>query len=223
VLANFYEGRGKHKSVLCLVYSIKAKEDFVLRSYLEYLHFLYAESDPLVRNISYTAERCKITVLGEDLVALLDASVQLSNGRTQWREVKSSNEVEQGVNNRAHLQKLIQEVASHQEGVDYARLTENELCAQPHRLRNWNRIIPWIAQAREWPLVEEKGSVLHLMKQEGSISYGELFQLLVSKYGSRFASLYIAGTFDLVSKGKISSDLDVTRFTKKTRLWTAEQ
>lgn len=53
-LTEAYESRGGGKSNLWLVYSPKADKDFVLRSDLEFGHFLLAESDPEIGFVAQT-------------------------------------------------------------------------------------------------------------------------------------------------------------------------
>lgn len=203
VLADAYHARGHGRSGLWLTYSPKADKDVVLKSDIEFGHFLLVESDPDVVNVDYAPARRLQTYAGEGIATIVDAELTLSNGTVVWREVKCSEDVENGATGRANLQLLIQIKAAEAVAARHELITEKEIYANPMRIRNWMRIVPWLAQAREWPLHAYVSEVAALMRTRGNVVLADVLNL----GDSRDSAIYAAALFRAVQRGRYGNDL----------------
>jgi len=208
-LAQAYEARGGHQNILWLHYSPKARQDVCLSSDLEYGHFLLAESDTSIDKVNYAPAKQVARVAGESFGTIVDAEVRLKTGEVIWREVKHSSDLAEGEANRANLQILIQQQAAKDAAARHEVLTEKEIFACPQRIRNWHRVIVWLAAAREWALHDYAIDVATLMRRHGRIEFREALSLGDSEH----ASLYGAALLQEVQRGAFHSDLDVRPFT----------
>lgn len=215
-LAEAYAARGHHQSDLIFAYSPRMDADVILRSNLEYAHFLLAESDPFIAKIDY-APLVKVAKLaGERVATLVDAEVVDLDGAITWREVKYLRSLENGLDARSELQLKIQRELAAGWAANHEIYTEREIYENPIKIRNWNRAISWIAQAREFPLAEESREVFGLIQKKGSVSFLDVLKL----GDSETASLFAAALFKLVQKGKCSGDLDQVPLSSHSRFST---
>lgn len=203
-LAEAYQARGHGKSSLWMVYSPKANKDVILRSDLEFGHFLLVESDPNIVSVDYSPSPRLQTYAGEGVATIVDAEVTLRNGAVVWREVKSSSDVADGALGRANLQLLIQIKAAEGVSAHHQLLTELDIYACPQRTLNWMRIIPWLAQARAWPLHEYSKRVASLLKIHHKVTLSEVLNLGDGVAGA----LYLAALFKAMQLGLYESDLN---------------
>ena len=205
-LANALGARGHARSSLWVVYSPKARADFVLRGDLQFGHFLFAESDPAVESADY-APRTRIeAMVGQAVAAIVDAEIRLVGGRIVWREITSSDAVASHAAARATLPVLAQMTGSDaHEVATHEVWTEKEIYACPQRILNWLRILPWLAQAREWPLHSHAKQVAALLKRRTCITLGDV--LALGEHGED--ALYAAALFQGVQHGRYASDLEV--------------
>ena len=203
---NALGARGHARSSLWVVYSPKARADFVLRGDLQFGHFLLAESDPTVESADY-APRTRIeAIAGQAVAAIVDAEIRLVGGRIVWREITSSDAVASHAAARATLPVLAQITGSHAHGVATHEVwTEKEIFSCPQRILNWLRILPWLAQAREWPLQSHAQQVAALFKRRTCITLGDV--LALGEHGED--ALYAAALFQDVQHGRYASDLEV--------------
>ena len=212
LIAEAYEARGGHQNILWLHYSPKAKRDFVLSSDLEYAHFLLAESDTRIDKVDYAPRKRVARIAGETFGTVVDAEVQLKSGEVVWREVKFSEDLAEGEANRASLQILIQRQAANDAAVRHEVLTEKEIFACPQRIRNWHRVVAWLAAAREWALHDYALEVAGLIRRFGRIEFREALALGDAEH----AALYGAALLQEVLRGSFHSDLDVKPFTPRS-------
>lgn len=217
-LAEPYASRGHHHSSLWLAFSPKANADVVLRSDLEFGHFLLAESDPSVVKVDYAPQKRVAQAAGEAVGTIVDAEVTLRNGTVIWREIKCSEDVAHGTTTRANTQLMAQVQAAGLVGAMHEVLTEKEIYAQPQRTQNWLQVIPWLAQAREWPLYEFRLGVVALLNARRSVEFEDVLAL----GNVTTAALYAAALFDRVQYGFILSDLDTLPFTACSRFYLRE-
>jgi len=203
-LAEAYQSRGHGKSTLWAAFSPKSGKDVVFRSSVEFGHFLLVESDPNIENVDYSPGTRIETYAGEGAATIVDAEVTLKSGAVVWREVKNSEDVTHGSIGRANLQLLIQIKAAEGVSARHELLTEKEIYACPQRIRNWMRILPWIAQARAWPLHEYASRVAGLLRRQTNVTLGEVLEL---GDGANRA-LYAAALFKAMQSGSYASDLN---------------
>ena len=203
-LAEAYAARGHHQSDLIFAYSPRMDADVILRSSLEYAHFLLAESDPFIAQIDYAPMVKVARLAGERVAALVDAEVVDLDGSITWREVKYLKSLESGQDARSELQIRIQRELAAGWTANHEIYTEREIYKNPTKIRNWNRVISWIAQAREFPLVKESRDVFFFIQKKGSVKFSDVLRL----GDSETAALFAAALFKLIQKGKLYGDLD---------------
>lgn len=176
-LASAYGARGHLSSDLFYAYSPRMDEDVVLRGALEFAHFLLTESDPTIAGANYAPAE-KVTLLaGGGIASLVTAEVVDNKGSTTWREVKASQALERSNSYRMELRLSIQRRISDEWPTEHAVFTELEIYANPQRIRNWNRVIAWLSQARQFPLVEERHRIIKLIRERRRVSLGEVLSL----------------------------------------------
>lgn len=132
-LAEAYDSRGHHRSNLWYVYSPKARADVVLRSDVEFGHFLLVESDANIVHVDYSPEKRIARIASVEYGTIVDAELTLRDGTRVWREVKRSEDVEQGAQTRANLQLMVQMKAAAFAGVTHELITDKQVFAQPPR------------------------------------------------------------------------------------------
>jgi hypothetical protein len=218
-LADAYEARGGQQNILWLHYSAKARSDVALCSDLEYGHFLLVESDPLIDKVNYAPAKQVARIAGEVFATIVDAEVQTKNGEVTWREVKYSGDLAEGEANRANLQILIQQQAARDTAVRHEVLTEKEIFACPQRIRNWHRVMVWLAAAREWALHDYATKVAILMRRHGRIEFHEALSLGDTEH----ASLYGAALLQEVQRGTFRSDLEARPLTARSIFYAPER
>ena len=203
-LAAAYDARGHHQSDLVFAYSPRMEEDVILHSGLEYGHFLLVESDPSIRHTDYSPKARMVELAGTEVASLVDAEVVNRDGVVSWREVKYKNSLRNDDNQRLQLQTVIHRGAPHQWAANHQVFTEIEIYENPVRIRNWNRIVAWMAQARDFPLITERKKLLTIFGAKRSLNLADILAL-----GDRStAPLFAAAAFKLVQAATLDSDLD---------------
>jgi len=91
--------------------------------------------------------------------------------------------------------------------------------AQPMRLQNWNRLIPYLAQARDWPLNEFGNGVATLLHTCQEVALSDVTAL--AEPGQE--ALYIAALLRGVQFGLFQSNLNETPWGLRSRFWRAGQ
>ena len=208
-LSDQFYSRRHQANDLIYTYSPRADADVVLRSSLAYAHFLLVESDPCVVWADYSPAGRIARLCGERVAAIVDAEVVDVGGTVTWREIKNVkpheiSEQSKRENTRAHLLLLIQKDTAEGLADDFKILTEEEVYSNPMRIKNWNRVISWMAQAREFDLNKERRATLALIKKKRKIRFGEVLEI---DQGRR-AGLFGAALFAEVQKGVIKSDME---------------
>lgn len=210
-LAEAYSARGNHKSSLWYVYSPRTDRDWVLRSDLEWGHFLLAESDPRVKTIDYAPGAEIVRVGDENQATEFDAKVTFKDGQIEWREVKRLDSLKK-LDIRTQHQWEAQAEAAFRQGIQYVRYTEREIYACPQRIANWARVVAWLAAVRGRSLYYEHVEIVSLIKVRGFVSLDEI-QALGS--GPEIAC-YVAAALKGVQDGLFISDLDEKPLSKNT-------
>jgi len=206
-LQEAYGQRGSYRNHLWYVYSSKADQDFVLRSDLEFAHFLLAESDPLVVTINYAPDK-RVSASGDGTI--LDAEAKMTNGCIELREVKYASEIAKGGDSRAQAQIEVQrriedELNRSGRNALHRVFTEEEIfTGTEQRLLNWMRVVPWLAQVREWPMSGYADHVDALIRSQGQAYVEDVLRLRSGPEGA----LCLAAAFKGVATGKYDSNLD---------------
>lgn len=205
-LQQHYNRRGKSRYALWYAYSPKGSADVVLHGDVRYGHFLHAESDPAVAYVDYAPQGRVNRIVGDDLGKFVDAEVKLVDGTGVWRCVRRSDTKSQAPVDAAitNLQLLITH-RTHKDLPQRMELwTEKEVFAQPQRIQNWNRVLPWVAQAREWPLHEAGNEVATLLHTRREVILRDVMALGDEKH----QALYIAALLHGAQRGHFQSDLN---------------
>lgn len=210
-LAEAYSARGHHLSSLWYVYSPRTDRDWVLRSDLEWGHFLLAESDPLISTIDYAPAPEIVRVGNDDHATELDAIATLKDGSVEWREIKSSDSIKK-LDVRTQHQWEAQVEAAYRNGVKYVRYTEKEIFFFPQRIANWTRVIAWLTAVRGRSLHQQHLEVVALLHTRGSVSLGEIQQLGTGPE----SACYVAAALKCVQEGLFISNLDEKPLNKNT-------
>ncbi len=217
-LQDDYQVRGKRKYALWYVYSPKARRDLVLHGDLRYGHFLHAESDPTVACIDYLPKARVADIAGKDIGDCIDAELRLHDGTIVWRSVRSASSVDKSAAVLANLQLLVDHRTHKDLPARLEVVTEREVYAQPERIRNWNRVLPWIAQARELPLHEYGNEVATLLHTRREIRLSDVMAL----GDERTQALYVAALFHGLQYGSFQSDLNEQHLSTRSRFFVRE-
>lgn len=195
-----YGQRGRYGSNLWYVYSPRTKRDWVLRSNLEYDHFVLTEADPTVGSVNYAPD--PITIKNDDgeiRTTIFDAVVIRCDGTTEWREVKSLHDVTP----RNLRQRDTQIIAASIAGVTYCRYTEEQLHANLTLLDNLRRVLAWVSAARDRSLASYYLEVATTLDARRNIVLGDLHAL----GNERDYPLYLAAVMQGILDGRLTSDI----------------
>jgi hypothetical protein len=136
----------------------------------------------------------------------VDAEVVGIDGTVTWREIKYFKYCEGS--EREHIYANLQHLIRHDKAEGLAdafqTFTEREIYLNPLKIRNWNRVIAWMAQSRELGLGREGQVVLALVRRRKQVRFEEV--LAVGEKDR--AGLFAAALFREVQKGTIASDLE---------------
>lgn len=199
-MAEAYDKRGHGAADLVLHYSGKAKSDVGLKGELEYLHFLYAESDPDVVRADYSPLTANTALVGKPFATLVHAVVKTRDDLIVWRHLVESEPDD--TDPLADLKGLIGKGPLAQ--VNRVEVwTMDRLVANPMRLRNSLRAMGWISAARHWPLGDLKAEALKLIRQKRSVTFEEIFSMGEGAH----RALYAAAVLELAHSGAVTSDL----------------
>lgn len=203
-LSDEFHARRHQANDLIYTYSPRMDADVVLKSSLEYAHFLLVESDPCIVRADYSPAQRVARLCGEGAAAIVDAEVTNIEGEIIWREIKYFKSRGKFESTHASLEKIIQADLADGLADNLQILTENEIYLNPIRIRNWNRIVPWIAQCREFNLDKKRHTVLLLIKKRKKLRFSEILEIgEISQAG-----LYAAAIFKEVQVGSVASDLN---------------
>lgn len=201
-LAAAYGQRGVGPNSLWYVYSPRTRTDWVLRSDLEWDHFVLSESDPNIAACSYHPDRHRLTSDGQQLDIPVDAVVTYLDGSTEWRRVRFAGK-EADEHSPAAMQ-LSQFVAvAKATGVSYKLWTDQTIRSNHILLANWRRILAWMAAARDRSLASYQADLARIIQTDGEIALGQI----ESTFGEASFSLYAAAIFGELQRGVYVSDL----------------
>lgn len=144
-LLDAYRARGHRNNSLWVVYSPKMNTDWLLPSDRQLVHWaIFLEINPEVKSFDLRPERVISHDEQEARGTELDAVVELSNGKTEWHEVKST-EIEISI---AHSQLLAQSAAAAEQGISYRIFSDKELSPYTQIACRWLKAIAFAAAIR---------------------------------------------------------------------------
>jgi hypothetical protein len=151
------------------VYSPRTNTDWVLRSDLEWDHFVLTESDPSIATCSYQPERHSIAFDGEQLDMPVNAIVTHRDGAIEWRQIRFAGK-EADHASPAALQISQRIAAAKHAGITYSLWTEDTIRHNHMLLANWRRVIAWMAAARDRSLAVHQEELARAFKSEGALT-----------------------------------------------------
>lgn len=215
-LQKAYTARGKTRYSLWYAYSAKARGDVVLHGDTQYYHFLLVESDPEVTEAIYDVQQHATRLVGEELGLVVNVELRMTDGSVVWRCVRTEKN-EELATKVTHLQLLIDQ-RMHKELPHRVEVrTAAEVTSNPVRVQNWNRVLPYLAQARAWPLHVFGNEVATLLHTREEVALCDVIAL--SEPGQE--ALYIAALLHGVQFGRFRSNLDERPWGQSSRFWEA--
>lgn len=202
-LAAAYGQRGVAPNSLWYVYSPRTQTDWVLRSDLEWDHFVLTESDPNIATCNYLPERHSLAFEGEQMDVPVDAIVTYRDGSIEWREIRfAGKETDEATPTALQLSQRI--AAGRHVGIAYRLWTEDTIRRNHMLLANWRRVIAWMTAARDRSLSGYQEELARAFKSEGVLTLGQIEAM----FGEASFGLYAAAAFRELQQGMYSSDLD---------------
>lgn len=215
-LAASYGQRGVGPNSLWYVYSPRTRTDWVLRSDLEWDHFVLAESDPDLVNCVYAPDKRTVTFQGDTVNLEIDAVVTLRDGTIEGRLVRYSTDEPDPM----QAPKLARQTAAAEAlGMRYRVLTEEYIRRNHILLANWRRAIAWLAAARDRSLAAFELELERAITLEAKLTLADI----ESRFGEASFPLYAAAAFSGVQKGIYRSDLDKMPLSLQTAIIPVEQ
>jgi hypothetical protein len=209
-----YATRGKTRYSLWYAYSAKGRADVVLHGDSQYYHFLLVESDPEVASVTYDVQEHAARVVGEELGQLVNAELRMADGSVVWRCVRADEKASLATK-VGNLQLLIDRRAHKELPARVEVLTAAEITANPVRMQNWNRLLPYLAQARAWPLHECGNDVATLLHTRDEVALCDVTALAEPGH----EALYIAALLHGVQFGRYHSNLNEKPWGLGSRFW----
>jgi len=202
-LAAAYGQRGVGPNSLWYVYSPRSQTDWVLRSDLEWDHFVLVESDPTIVSCSYEPAKQNLSLDGKMMDIPVDAIITYSDGSVEWRRVRFAGG-ERDEQSPAMRQLNERIAAAKFAGVAYRLWTEESIRCNAIRLSNWRRAIAWMAAARDRSLAAYQDELRQALRSENSLTLGQI----ESMFGEASFGLYAAAAFGELQRGIYVSNLD---------------
>lgn len=215
-LAASYGQRGVGPNSLWYVYSPRTRTDWVLRSDLEWDHFVLAESDPEIVNCVYAPDKHTVPLHGETVTLEIDAVVTQRDGTIEGRRIRYSTDEADGV----QAPKLaMQTAAAKALGMRYSVWSEEAIRRNHTLLANWRRAIAWLAAARDRSLAAFELELERAVRSEAEMTLADI----EARFGEASFPLYAAAAFSGIQRGTYRSDLDKTPLSAQTVIIQVEQ
>lgn len=209
-LAAAYGQRGTGPNSLWYVYSPRSQRDWVLRSDLEWDHFVLAESDPTIASCSYEPSQQSLPSNGKLLDIPVDAIITYADGGVEWRRVRFASTPEEAVLPDGHYEQCVD--AAKQVGVTYKLWTEETIRKNGVLLANWRRAIAWMAAARDRSLAAYQTDLQRAIQSESKLTLAQIETM----FGEAMFALYVATAFRELQRGVYISDLDALPLSLQT-------
>ncbi|QPF73983.1 hypothetical protein G8A07_14370 [Roseateles sp. DAIF2] len=217
-LQDDYAGRGKSKYRLWYAYSSKAQADVLLHGDPRYFHFLLVESDPDVKTANYNVQARAMQIAGEELGQIVDAELHMADNSVVWRCVRAE-ETSSVATKVDHLHLLVGQRVHRDLPSRVEVLTAAEITSNPMRIQNWNRLLPYLGQARAWPLNEFGNEVATLIHTRDEVALCDVVAL--AEPGRE--ALYVAALLQGVQVGRYLSNLNEKPWGLGSRFWGARR
>lgn len=170
-------------------------------SALEYQHALLLEGSP--EALQYCEQPLKIEL--HDKWYVFDCWIRWSDGREEYREVKPTDKLvlnDAGARVPPRWDEIVAYCDSQGRLSNF--VTEKTLKPNAHMIRNWQRLVPYVLEARERPRPDLEKSLVLAVGDAPQITLGKLTLLLAAE---RRASV-IAALANLLHKGRLLANLD---------------
>lgn len=173
-------------------------------SSLEYHHALLLEGTP--EALQFCEQPLKIQLHSKWYV--FDCWIRWSDGREEYREIKPTDKLvlnDVGARVPSRWDEIVAYCNSQGRLSNF--ITEKTLKPQEHLIRNWQRLVPYVLEARERPRPDLEKSLVLAVGDAPQITLGQLSRLLAAE---RQASV-IAALANLLHKGRLLADLNHQR------------
>jgi hypothetical protein len=201
-----YRSRGKGKNNLWLVSSIKTKQDWILPSDRQLVHWIYyLETNQKVTDFNLAPEPILSYDDNEVRATELDAIVTLNNKHQEWHEVKAGKGKSDDSNKS---QFLAQAAAASKNQVSYHRFDDNELKSKVKVAMRWLKPISYAN------VVKDEGNNhcrTELVLNLKNLKAGNVKQVL-DLMAMHDSALVIGFIAKLAIEGIIALDLNVRTF-----------
>jgi len=215
-LAASYGQRGVGPNSLWYVYSPRTRTDWVLRSDLEWDHFVLAESDPDLIDCVYAPDTRRVSLHGETVTLEIDAVLTQRNGTIEGRRIRYSTGDADG------LQTIMlskQTAAAEALGMRYSVWSEEPIRRNHMQLANWRRVIAWLAATRDRSLAAFELDLERAFRSEAEVTLADI----EARFGEASFPLYAAAAFSGIQQGRYQSDLDKTPLSLHTVIIPMDQ
>ncbi|KPF67243.1 hypothetical protein IP84_13940 [beta proteobacterium AAP99] len=217
-LQSAYDSRGKATASLWYVYSAKASADVCLHGDTHYYHYLLVESDPTISSVEYNYASKARGIAGDPIGDAVSVRIETREKAVVWRCVCSepSKELSTLVEN---TQTLIERKAYRSLPDRIEVVTAEEVIANPIRIQNWNRLMPYLAQAQALPLQEYGNDVAALLHTRSTVT---LIDVVALARESNHVALHVAALVRGVQLGRYESDLNEQPLSDRSTFWSAK-
>lgn len=202
------------RSGIWVVHSMQDTRRIPLLGDLRHEHFYYTEGDPTVYQADYQPAAITTTLdLPGDRKITFDAIVMRQDGTRECRRVAScvlDPNAEEDVRHRGRLH-----AAARRHGGTLVEVTPLDLDPMRTRIWNWVRVNGAYQRAREYSLSVIEAGIRAKFARGTVKNVGDLLAALPSDS----PALVLASVAKLLRERRLSSDLDVATWSRRTKLW----
>lgn len=217
-----YDKRGSALATLYSSYSLKCRMDVVPSTDLQFLHFLWCESEPAVAKVSYRPTSLLRDRLGETgytcEVVTAHGVLELRRLRYSRRSQPSKHMTEQAEACAAEFRRLGKSLLGRFMKVEIREISDQDFIpGNEILLRNWQRLLSRYALTRNHSLEHAKRLVLaRLASSDGPVS---LFELLEMSCPGAESGLILSALIESNAFGECLSDLGAVDWSMRTNFY----
>lgn len=213
-LSEEYNLRGHAKSNIWYIYSPKARADFVLPTDIRFGHFLMVESDVDIVKVDYSPSQRLMSLIGQ-IGKEIHAEVVCKDGVSTWRTIVENEISDDALNFGNNIRSIINNPIFEYRVDRHEFISEKQIYVNEQRICNWLRVIPWMAQARDWPLEQYGNLVLIALRSKRVVQLAEVQALGTDSE----IPLYTAALFTQVQRGRVGSNMDEEPLTPRSQFF----
>jgi hypothetical protein len=188
----------------------------ILKSDVEFDHFLWLEADPSVQTYELEPEPLVLAVKDDVVRTRFDALVHLHDARPQLREVKVT---EDRLDLREQRQREAQAIAAQAAGFDYVRITREDLARHRQLIANWSCALAFIAACRHLGLDAFSQELDTLIPANRRMTLEQVLQ----GTDPALRSIYLAALFRSIRDRRLLSNLDAAPLCEQSLIWLPDR